>query len=347
MKKVIEVLLSKDHVMNSDKKGLCTARCLVSVVLCIAASFMLLMNIKNHSMTMAYASIVLVVGFLLSAIAAGILKNEKVSALIIAVLVGFVLSVFAVTGGNEGFAILWILLVPLFSINLLGVIPGVAVSTYFLIFLIVLFYTKASYLVADKYTVSFISRFPILYMSDYLIATFFSLQREYFHRKMRWQIYTDGLTNAFNRRYCREQLRLLDNTPNKPYAIVTIDLNGLKVVNDSLGHEAGDEIIKAVVNCCDQAFDKDDIICRIGGDEYVVIAFGEKKNVEEKIEKLHKCKEKWTGKLVKQVSFALGCAYREDYQTLSYSEIMKISDKEMYKDKMLFYHSEKKEAFLS
>ncbi len=291
-------------------------------------------------MTMAYSSVVLVVGFLLSAIAAGVLKNEKASAVIIAVLVGFVLSIFAVTGGNEGFAVLWILLVPLFAMNLLGIVPGMLVSTYFLIFLLVLFYTGMNHLIADKYTTAFLSRFPILYISDYLIATFFSLQREYYYRRTRWQAYSDGMTNAFNRRYCMEKLRLIDSNPNKLYAIITIDLNGLKVVNDSLGHEAGDEIIQAVVDCCNESFDQNDIICRIGGDEYIVIAFGEKKNIEDKIAKLQQCKEQWIGKLVERVSFALGCAYRGDYPALSYSELMKISDKEMYKDKMEFYHEE-------
>lgn len=338
MKEILKILFSKDKTLINNKANLCRSRCVVSVVLSVAAAFMLVMNIKNHSMTMAYLSIVLVVGFLLSALAAGILKNEKISAVIISVLVAFVLSAFAISGGNEGFAILWILLVPLFAINLLGVASGFLVSTYFLFFLFILFHTGANTLIADKYTSAFIARFPILYMSDYLIATFFSLQREYYHRSLMVQVYMDGLTGAYNRRYCMEQLKEIDNS-NKDYAIIALDLNGLKKVNDNIGHEAGDEILCAVVDCCRTAFDKSDIICRTGGDEYIVIAYGDNHSIDQKVKKLKKCRDKWSGKLVNTLSFAIGCAYKE--ANVSYKDLMKKADQEMYSDKSAFYQDAK------
>lgn len=334
----LKVLFSNEGVMKNDSESLCKSRAVVSIVLCIAASFMLVMNLKNQSMAMAYSSIVLVVGFLLSAIFAGLLKKEKLSGIIIAGLVAFVLSVFALSGGNEGFAILWILLVPLFAINLLGIAAGFWVSTYFLVFLFVLFYTGINVYVADKYTASFISRFPILYLSDYLIATYFSLQREFYYRSLKVQVYSDGLTGAYNRRYCMEYLKSLEGT-NSEYAIVVLDLNGLKVVNDTIGHEAGDEILCAVVECCNAAFDKDDVICRMGGDEYTIIVHGGQKSVSEKIAKLRKCRDNWRGELVESLSFAIGCAYSEENAT--YSELMKKADEEMYNDKMAHYRDER------
>lgn len=336
MKGIFEVLFSKDSVLKVDNKRRCRSRCLVSAILAVAALFMLILNLKNNSMTMAYASIVLVAGFSLNAVIAGVFKKGILSAIIMACLVGFVLSLFAITGGNEGFAILWILLVPLFAINLLGIPSGWLLSTYFLFFLFVIFYSGANALVIDKYSSAFISRFPILYMIDYLIATFFSLQSEYYHRRLKLQAYSDSLTGAYNRSYFIETLQHMEKENIQDYAIIAIDLNGLKTVNDTLGHEAGDEIIKAVVECCKKAFDKEDIVCRIGGDEYSVIVYGSKKEIEKKAEKLQNYKKKWSGKLVKTVSFAVGVAFNED-EKLPYAELMKKADKEMYNDKMLFY----------
>lgn len=339
MKRIVKVLLSRDKLIVNDSKNLCRSRCLVSVVLCFAATLMLIMNLRHNSMTMAYSSIALAVGFLISAVVAGVFRKEKIAAVIIAALVGFVLSMFAINGGNEGFAILWILLVPLFAINLLGVPAGLFLSTYFLVFLFVLFGTGARDFVVDKYSASFITRFPVLYMSDYLIATFYSLQREYYHRSLKFQAYSDGLTGAYNRRYCMERFKMLDSSKAQDFAIIVIDLNGLKLVNDSFGHEAGDETIRAVVECCQDAFEADDVICRMGGDEYVVVAYGDKDSIEKKLEKLQKNKKKWSGKLVKSVAFAVGCAYKQEDKTCS--ELMKIADKEMYNDKVMFYQDEK------
>lgn len=337
MRNVLKVLFSKDAILCRNSVSICKSRCVVSVVLCVAALFMLIINLKNQSAAMANLSVVLVIGFLLSAIAAGVLKSEKISAALMAILVAFVLSAFALLGGNEGFAILWILMVPLFSINILGVTSGFALSTYFLLFLIILFYTGANVCIADKYTAAFVARFPILYLSDYLIATFYSLQREYYHRSMIVQVYSDGLTGAYNRRFCMERLKQMEDEKSD-YAIITLDLNGLKAVNDQLGHEAGDEILCGVVECCRDAFEERDAICRIGGDEYNVIAYGDQDTIDHKIEKLKQSREKWSGKIVKSLSFAIGCAYKKE--NMSYADLLKIADQEMYNDKMAYYQDE-------
>jgi diguanylate cyclase (GGDEF)-like protein len=49
------------------------------------------------------------------------------------------------------------------------------------------------------------------------------------------------------------------------------DLNGLKVTNDAFGHSAGDDLLKKVTKVLKQCFRQDDIICRYGGDEFVII----------------------------------------------------------------------------
>lgn len=333
MDKILTIL----KVNRNDKKTLCRSRCVVSIVLGLAAAIMLIMNVKNQSMDMANASVILVVGFLISGITAGVLKKENISAIIIAILVGFVLSVFVVSGGNEGFAGLWVLLVPLFAINLLGVIPGIIISTYFLLFLFTLFYSPLNVYIIDKYTASFISKFPILYLCDYLIANFYSLQREYFQNELHVQVYKDGLTGTYNRRFYMEKLHENDKSSHNGYGIVMIDLNGLKGVNDNMGHEAGDEMIKAASECCVKAFDGNDYVCRIGGDEFAIIAYGNVEDIKEKINRLTEIGSKWSGNYIKTVSFAVGYAYSGTDENSKSNEIMKIADAEMYKNKSEFY----------
>ena len=89
--------------------------------------------------------------------------------------------------------------------------------------------------------------------------------------------YRDGLTGVKNKLAYLEALadieRSLENGTLKEYGVVVFDLNGLKIINDTLGHEAGDEYIKtACMLICKQY--KHSPVFRIGGDEFVAILKG-------------------------------------------------------------------------
>lgn len=87
----------------------------------------------------------------------------------------------------------------------------------------------------------------------------------------------DELTGLYNRRafspLALQQLKLADRT-RRPVAILLADLDGLKQINDTFGHRQGDEALKAAANVLREAFRQSDIIARIGGDEFVVLAIG-------------------------------------------------------------------------
>lgn len=333
IKEIIKVIKLKS--ISDNKLNMCKSRTIASVILCLASALMLVMNLKNHSMLMAYASIVLVVGFLISGFAAGVMKNNILSGIVIALLVGFVLSLFALTGGNEGFAILWVLLVPMFAISLLGLEAGLLVSTYFLVFLFVIFSTPARDCVIDKYNASFVSRFPFLYLCDYAISTYFSLQRLYYHKKLEYQAYADGLTGLYNRRYFMEQLQKLNN--NNDYSIIMVDLNGLKNVNDELGHEKGDSFICEVSNIFAEKFAENAKVCRIGGDEIAIIAYDEPAVADAKIKEAYKEAEKANNKLDYNLSFSVGIAYKKDEADISAEKLFKMADRNMYEKKLEYY----------
>lgn len=338
MSKIIDIyeMIMENNIVSNKKKE-CRIRFIASLILLVTSTIMLGLNIYSHAELMTKTSVVLIIGFALSALFAGLFKNEKISAVIIAILVGIVFSVFAISAGNEGFAILWILLVPVFAIGMIGVRMGVTISVYFLILLFVLFYSPLQAQFVGKYTESFISKFPFLYFCDFVLAMFFSLQREYFYKKLQLQSYYDGMTGAFNRFYFMQKLGDPSISERDDFIILMLDLNGLKKANDTLGHEAGDELLKGVVDCCKKTFGKHSLTFRMGGDEFSVILNMKKEAFEPLIQQLKDEMDFWKGKYNKKLSFAMGYALKAEHSELSSEELLKIADQEMYENKSNFY----------
>lgn len=128
-----------------------------------------IMNIKRGDVFMSCSTLGLTFGMLIAAFLQKKSKTKSAS-ILAATLCMFMCSVYAVIGGNEGFAILWIMLVPIAAMELFGIQIGLAVGLYFLVFLIALFYTPLRYFVKASYSVTFMNRFPILYFADLALS---------------------------------------------------------------------------------------------------------------------------------------------------------------------------------
>jgi diguanylate cyclase (GGDEF)-like protein/PAS domain S-box-containing protein len=83
--------------------------------------------------------------------------------------------------------------------------------------------------------------------------------------------YNDHLTGLYNRRFFEIELHRLDTERNLPISIIMGDVNGLKFVNDSFGHSAGDEILVKTAGVLKKFFRSDEIIARLGGDEFIIL----------------------------------------------------------------------------
>jgi diguanylate cyclase (GGDEF)-like protein/putative nucleotidyltransferase with HDIG domain len=83
--------------------------------------------------------------------------------------------------------------------------------------------------------------------------------------------YHDELTGLFNRRYYELEVNRLDIKRNLPLSLVMGDVNGLKLINDSFGHEVGDALLTKVANAIKAECRMEDIAARLGGDEFVII----------------------------------------------------------------------------
>ena len=94
---------------------------------------------------------------------------------------------------------------------------------------------------------------------------------------LRHQAFHDNLTGLANRLLLRDHLRqaLARAQRGSPMAVLLLDLDGFKAVNDGLGHEAGDEVLAAVGRRLAGTIRRDDVLGRWGGDEFVVVVSSE------------------------------------------------------------------------
>jgi len=145
--------------------------------------------------------------------------------------------------------------------------------------------------------------------------------------------YHDQLTGLYNRRFYEEELLRLDTKRNLPLTIAIGDINGLKLINDSFGHLMGDELLKRAAWVIKEACRDDDIVARVGGDEFVIILPKtetlEAEKIAIRISKL--AKEKKLGVIEPSISFG--------YETKTSMEqkiedIFKSAEDHMYRNKL-------------
>ncbi len=145
---------------------------------------------------------------------------------------------------------------------------------------------------------------------------------------------TDLLTGVMNRNAMNNRIMDHDNGINmikKPYGIFFIDVNGLKTVNDTNGHIAGDNLLKDVAVTMKEHFEKGEIY-RVGGDEFMVIteavSVREFDDLEKKLRK--DCERSG------RAHYAVGSCYSDETDDIK--KAMQIADTRMYEDKENYYN---------
>jgi len=90
-------------------------------------------------------------------------------------------------------------------------------------------------------------------------------------KMLRYLSYHDTLTGVHNRTYYEKEIEKIKNKEEYPTALILIDIDDLKLVNDSLGHDAGDRYLKASAALIENNLRDSDLLARIGGDEFVIV----------------------------------------------------------------------------
>lgn len=159
-------------------------------------------------------------------------------------------------------------------------------------------------------------------------------EKKYAEREIEFLAYRDTLTGLFNRKYFYDELRHKLNCiePGSKLAVGYIDLNGFKKINDNLGHGVGDELLRFVAKNIEDSLDKEDVVARMGGDEFVFFAeFDEENQLKEKMERII---EKYNHSLVilhhnLNISLSIGVSIYPVHARLA-EELVKKADVAMY-----------------
>ena len=145
----------------------------------------------------------------------------------------------------------------------------------------------------------------------------------------------DQLTGMYNRNYFDQQLRRLNNSYEYPITIITTDLDGLKFINDTLGTNRGDELLKGCAAILEQSLRSSDYLARVGGDEFAAILPRTDEKTGEKIVKRIRSRvddyNENDSHLPLSISIGMAVAENED-QPLE--ETFKEADDNMYRDKL-------------
>ncbi len=143
-------------------------------------------------------------------------------------------------------------------------------------------------------------------------------------------VYVDSLTGLFNRAKCQQIFEVLDRS-STDYAVVSLDMNGLKFVNDKFGHAAGDELLKAFAGVFKQAFSGVGTSIRMGGDEFLSIVRKEHlQDVDTALERMMELQKSCPVKLPVPLEVAYGVAYHKEGDSITAEDVYKAADQKMY-----------------
>lgn len=159
-------------------------------------------------------------------------------------------------------------------------------------------------------------------------------ERKQDEEKIRYLSFHDKLTGLYNRAYFEEELKRIDAKRQLPISIIMGDVNGLKLVNDTMGHSEGDALLQAVAGILKKSCREEDIIARWGGDEFIILLPECSHQSALKILQRIKdnCKLGYTFPI--EMSISLGLATKQDiHQDIEC--IIKEAEDRMYRHKLL------------
>ena len=165
-------------------------------------------------------------------------------------------------------------------------------------------------------------------------------ERKLAEEQIRYISLHDNLTGLYNRTYLEEEMKRLDTTRQLPFSIVMLDLNSLKLINDTYGHQAGDRALQYAADILRNSCREEDIVARWGGDEFIILL--PQTSVEDASllckRIIDGCRDVYAEDV--PVSMALGVASKTEV-AMKLTEILREAENNMYKQKLTESHSTK------
>ena len=169
----------------------------------------------------------------------------------------------------------------------------------------------------------------------YMVSARDVTERKFFEAKLKYLSYHDMLTGLKNRTYFEEEMNRLEKSGEAGNGLAIFDLDGLKLVNDTFGHEQGDFLLVRTAELVRDCFGEEDLVARIGGDEIAVLMSHTTNEqmemavaaVMDKVVELQKNARRIP------LSISSGFAFRPDSR-MTMRELFREADNKMYRAKL-------------
>jgi len=152
--------------------------------------------------------------------------------------------------------------------------------------------------------------------------------------EIRYLSFYDRLTGLYNRAFFEEELIRMDTERQLPISLIMGDLNGLKLINDSMGHQEGDKLLIKAGEILKKSCRREDIVARWGGDEFIILLPGCDSEaglrIIENIQEI--CKSDNDFPIEISISLGLAC---KSHSNQNMQEIIKEAEDKMYRNKLL------------
>lgn len=152
-----------------------------------------------------------------------------------------------------------------------------------------------------------------------------------------------GLGNRYSYDNAINDLSIMEKIPDNLY-ILMMDLNGLKGVNDTLGHDAGDEFIRGAGSCITRAIGNNGAVYRVGGDEFMAIVYAASDEMIRILEQIDLNALTWKGSYTSSLTISTGYSETRDVVALTdesvrerLDKMKRIADRRMYEAKKAYY----------
>lgn len=171
-----------------------------------------------------------------------------------------------------------------------------------------------------------------------LLIVFLNIQNQ--------SIDTDYLTGVYNRKKLETYIKgkVSRSSENKTFSAILLDLNNFKAINDTFGHDVGDNVLETSAKLLKSSIRSNDFLARFGGDEFcIILDVSDRTNLEATVSRINDCIEKYNESCDHpyKISFSMGYAVYDYNSGMKVEEFQKQIDTLMYENKR-FYKEVKK-----
>jgi len=161
-------------------------------------------------------------------------------------------------------------------------------------------------------------------------------ERKESEAKLHYLSFHDAMTNLYNRTFFEQQMKYFESSQPRQLGIIVGDIDGLKMANDTLGHDKGDSMLIIAADILKTSVRSEDILARIGGDEFAIILPDCSSDELEKV--ATRIRAAIIAYNARQhdlpLNISVGYACKRGKNTPSVSELFKEADNNMYREKL-------------